>query len=69
MAPGNTPKAIVQRVFAEAAHAIRDPAIKDRLTALGIEPVGNSPEQAKKFLDAEVAKWAKVVRETGARPE
>jgi tripartite-type tricarboxylate transporter receptor subunit TctC len=69
MAPGGTPKAIVDRLAAETAKAINESEIKDRLTQLGIEPVGNNPEAAKKFLDVEIAKWAKVITAAGVKVE
>jgi len=69
MAPGGTPKEVVARLSAEAAKAIHSPEIQERLSQLGIEPVGNSPEAAKKFLDSEVSKWAKVINTAGVKAE
>ena len=69
MAPGGTPKEIVNRLAAETAKALRAPDIKERLNQTGIEPVGNTPEQAKQFLDAEIAKWAKVINTAGVKAE
>src|SRR5258706_14557152 len=69
MAPGGTPKAIVERLAAEAGKAINESEIKERFTQLGIEPVGNNPDAAKKFLDAEIAKWAKVINAAGVKAE
>ena len=69
MAPGGTPKDIVSRLAAETAKALREPDIRERLNQTGIEPVGNTPEQAKQFLDAEIAKWAKVINVAGVKAE
>ena len=69
MAPGGTPKDVIARLSSEATKAIHSPEIKDRLSQLGIEPVGNSPEAAKKFLDSEVSKWAKVINTAGVKAE
>jgi len=69
MAPGATPKEIVNRLAAEAKKAVAEPDIQDRLAQTGIEPVGNTPEQAKRFLDAEIAKWAKVITAAGVKAE
>jgi tripartite-type tricarboxylate transporter receptor subunit TctC len=69
MAPGGTPKAIVDRLAAETAMAINESEIKDRFNQIGIIPVGNNPEQAAKFLDEEVAKWAKVITAAGVKAE
>src|SRR5262245_9336024 len=61
MAPGGTPKPIVERLAAETKKAINESDIKERFLDLGILPIGDTSEQAKRFLDAEVAKWAKVI--------
>jgi tripartite-type tricarboxylate transporter receptor subunit TctC len=69
MAPGNTPRAIVDRLAQETAKAINESDIRERFNQIGIEPVGNSPELATKFLDAEIAKWAKVITTAGVKAE
>jgi len=69
MAPGGTPKEIVNRLAAETTKALKESDVRDRLTQTGIEPVGNTPEQAKQFLDAEIAKWAKVINTAGVKAE
>jgi tripartite-type tricarboxylate transporter receptor subunit TctC len=69
MAPGGTPKEIVSRLAAETAKALKEPDIRERLSQTGIEPVGNTPEQARQFLDAEIAKWAKVINTAGVKAE
>ena len=69
MAPGGTPKAIVDRMAAETAKAINESEIKDRFNQIGIIPVGNTPAQAQRFLDDEVAKWAKVITAAGVKAE
>ena len=69
MAPGATPKEIVNRLASEAAKAVKEPDVQDRLAQTGIDPVGNTPEQAKRFLDAEIAKWAKVIGAAGVKAE
>jgi tripartite-type tricarboxylate transporter receptor subunit TctC len=48
---------------------VREPDVQDRLAQTGIEPVGNTPAQAKRFLDAEIAKWAKVITAAGVKAE
>jgi tripartite-type tricarboxylate transporter receptor subunit TctC len=69
MAPGATPRDIVNRLSAEAAKALKEAEVRERLTQTGIEPVGDTPEQAKKFLDGEIAKWAKVINTAGVKAE
>jgi len=69
MAPGNTPRAIVERLAQETAKAINESDIKERFNQIGIEPAGNTPDQAAKFLDAEIAKWAEVITTAGVKAE
>jgi len=69
LAPAGTPRDIVNRLAAETAKAINESDIKDRFNQIGIEPVGNSPEQAAKFLADEIAKWAKVITTAGVKAE
>jgi len=69
MAPGNTPRDIVNRLAQQTAKAINESDIKERFNQIGIEPGGGTPEQAAKFLDAEIAKWAKVITAAGVKAE
>ena len=69
MAPGGTPRPIIERLAAETAKAINESDIKERFNQIGIVPVGNSPAQATKFLEDEIAKWAKVITTAGVKPE
>ena len=48
---------------------VNRPDVRDRFIQLGIEPVGNSPEQFSQFLRDEVAKWAKVIRAANVKIE
>ena len=69
LAPAGTPRDIVNRMSAEVAKAISASDIKGRFDSLGIEPVGNTPEQAGKFLADEIAKWSKVITAAGVKAE
>jgi tripartite-type tricarboxylate transporter receptor subunit TctC len=66
-APGRTPDAIVQRVNREVTTILREPEFQARLAATGFESMGGSVPQAREYLHNEIAKWARVVRETGAK--
>lgn len=66
-APARTPPAIVQRVNAEVAAALRDPAIRDRLVGQGMNLLASSPDELARFLDPQMTRWASVVREYGIR--
>jgi tripartite-type tricarboxylate transporter receptor subunit TctC len=69
LAPAGTPVDIVNRMAAETAKAVASADIKGRFETIGIEPVGNAPAEAAKFLDDEIAKWAKVISTAGVKPE
>ena len=69
LAPAGTPRDIVARLSAETAKAVNSVDIKGRFDALGIEGVGSSPEQAGKFLEEEITKWAKVIAAAGVKAE
>jgi tripartite-type tricarboxylate transporter receptor subunit TctC len=69
LAPAGTPREIISRLSAETQKAINESDIKERFSQIGIEPVGGTPEQAARFLDAEIAKWAKVINTAGVKAE
>jgi tripartite-type tricarboxylate transporter receptor subunit TctC len=62
-APAGTPKPIVDKLQAEVARIVREPDIRERIAALGGEPVGNSPEAFSAIVKGDVAKWKKVVKD------
>ena len=69
MAPAGTPQPIIQRLSAEVAKAIQSADLRAKLDPLGIEAVGSTPAEAGKFLEDEVAKWARVITTAGVKPE
>jgi len=69
LAPVGTPREIVDRLASETARAVASADIKSRFETMGIEPVGNRPDEAARFLDEEIAKWAKVISTAGVKPE
>ena len=66
-APAGTPREIVERMQQEVAKALQSKELKDIWTALGADPGGQPPEAMRRFVDAEVAKWAKAVKDSGAK--
>ena len=69
LAPAGTPREVVQRLSQEAQKAVNAADIRERFNQIGIEPVGGTPEQAAKFLDDEIVKWAKVINTAGVKAE
>jgi tripartite-type tricarboxylate transporter receptor subunit TctC len=67
IAPANTPPAIVRRMHEELAKALKVPAVAQKLTEQGMEIVGGGPEELDRFLRAEIARWAAVVRANNVR--
>lgn len=66
LVPANTPPDLVKLINSEAVRAINSPAVRERYAAMGAEPVGNTPEQFANFIKSEIAKWTRVVKESGA---
>ncbi|HTD90520.1 MAG TPA: tripartite tricarboxylate transporter substrate-binding protein, partial [Burkholderiales bacterium] len=66
-APAGTPKFIVEKLNHGIAAIVVSPDAKERLSALGFDPVNNTPEQFTAYIKVEVAKWAKVIKESGAK--
>jgi tripartite-type tricarboxylate transporter receptor subunit TctC len=69
VAPAATPPGIVERLQQEIAKALGMPDVKAKLAALGAEPVGNTPAEFAAMIKSESAKWGKIVREAGIKPE
>ena len=67
--PTGTPSVIVNLLHTTTAKALAQPDLKERLAALGAEGVGSSPAEFKAFVQTEIAKWARVVREAGLKVE
>jgi tripartite-type tricarboxylate transporter receptor subunit TctC len=67
--PAGLPRPITDRLSQEAAGALRLPEVRERLATLGIDPVGGSPDEYRKFVQAEVEKWAKVIKTAGVKVE
>ena len=69
MAPAGTPPAIVERLSAEVASAMKTQSIRERTLDQGATPVGSKPAEFERFVRDEVAKWTRIIREAGIRLE
>jgi tripartite-type tricarboxylate transporter receptor subunit TctC len=67
--PAGLPAPIVARLHAELTKALHQTDVRERIVADGSEPVGSSPAEFRDFMAADLAKWAKVVKESGAKLE
>lgn len=69
-APGSTPRSIIDRVNSDVRKALAEPEVKARLFDVGIaEPTPTTPDQFAEMIRAEIAKWAKVVKDAGLKIE
>jgi tripartite-type tricarboxylate transporter receptor subunit TctC len=69
LAPAATPREIVHTIAAAVTRATRDPDTRKRMLEQGADPVGSTPEEFGKLLREEVARWAEVVKVSGARAD
>jgi tripartite-type tricarboxylate transporter receptor subunit TctC len=67
IAPAGTPKEIVAKLYGEIAKAVAQADTKERLLAMGLDPVGMPPDEFTAYLKMETVKWGKLVREAGIR--
>jgi tripartite-type tricarboxylate transporter receptor subunit TctC len=67
--PAGTPKPIIAKIHDALLAAMKLPEVQKRLTAIGAEPIGSTPEQLAGHLDAEMAKWGKIIRDRGIRAD
>jgi len=67
--PARTPPEIVARMSAEINRATSAPDIKARLLEQGVEAVGTTPDQLAKFMQSESARYGKIIKDTGAKPD
>lgn len=69
LAPAGTPPEIVELLSRKFVAALHAPEVTARLAAMNIELTGSTPRQFAEFLHDDIAKWAKVIKESGARPD
>jgi tripartite-type tricarboxylate transporter receptor subunit TctC len=69
LAPAKTPAEIVERLAAETRKALAVPEARTTLSRAGFDVVGSTPAEFQSWQKAEIAKWGKVIRATGAKPD
>jgi len=67
LTPAKTPKLVVTKLNNEIVKILRKPDMMDRLQKIGMEIIADTPEQFAAFINAEMIKWAKVIKESGAQ--
>lgn len=68
-APARTPQPVISRLHAEAQSALKSPQVSERLQALQLEPVGNSPAEFRAFIDDQLKRFAEMVKLARVEPE
>jgi tripartite-type tricarboxylate transporter receptor subunit TctC len=66
IAPGGTPRALIDKINKDVVAIIRAPELRDRLAAQLMEPVGSTPEEFRTRIDGEIARWAPVIKAANA---
>jgi tripartite-type tricarboxylate transporter receptor subunit TctC len=69
LAPKGTPPEIVAKLNAEIVRILKMPDVVQKLTVLGIDPVGSSSDEFTKMMQSEIARWQKAVKDLGIEPE
>ena len=69
LAPARTPRAVVETVHRDLVHVLGLPDIRERLTGAGIEIVGSTPQELARHIRNEIPKWARVIKQSGARAD
>ncbi|MHA7600039.1 tripartite tricarboxylate transporter substrate binding protein [Alicycliphilus sp. T452] len=69
VAPAGTPAAAVNRFHAELMEVLKEPEVQEKFRALGLDIIGNTPQQFADFIRRDIVKWAKVVKDSGAKAD
>ena len=69
MAPAGTPPEVIARLHREVVAVLQTPEVRERLIAMGLEVVGNSPAEFAEYLRSESVKWGKIIRDAKIRAE
>ncbi len=66
-APARTPRPVIDKLNSEINRMLKTPDVRERFQALGVAPLGSTPEALGKYLEFEVNRWAKLIKETGVK--
>ena len=69
LAPGNTPKPIIDRYHKEIVAILKSPSVRQQLEKMEFEVVAGSPDQFASWISAEISRWGKVIKANGIKPE
>jgi tripartite-type tricarboxylate transporter receptor subunit TctC len=69
LAPAGTPPELVAKIQRDAARVLSDPETRERLTKMGVDLILNTPEEFKVYLNAEIARYTKIIKAAGLKAE
>jgi tripartite-type tricarboxylate transporter receptor subunit TctC len=69
LAPAGTPPLVVQQLSAEIAKIMSSPVMRERAAQEGATPIGNTPAEFERFVHGEIAKWTRIIQQTGIKLE
>lgn len=69
VAPAKTPAPVVNKLYAELHEVLKEPEVQTRFRSLGLDIIGSKPEEFGSFLRGDIVKWAKVIRDSGAKAD
>ncbi len=69
LAPARTPATIVRKLHLETVKALAQADVRAKFADLGVEGIGNSPDEFAEVIKSEIPKWAKVIKESGIKPD
>jgi len=69
LAPAGTPRAVIDKLNGEMVRMLRSPEVVERLSPMGLEILATSPDEFARVIKADVAKWAKVVKDAGIKAD
>ena len=67
LAPARTPREVVGKLHGEIVRILQQRDVRERLSAMGVETLGSTPEQLARHIASELPKWSRVVKQSGAR--
>lgn len=67
LAPAGTPDAVVKKFHDELIEVLKEQPVQEKFHSLGLDIIGNTPQEFAEFIKKDITKWAKVIQETGAK--
>jgi tripartite-type tricarboxylate transporter receptor subunit TctC len=68
-APAGTPQPVVDKLYQGIKRALAEPQVRDKLLKSGMQPMGSSPEEFSRFIEEDMARSAKIIKQTGIQPD